>query len=344
MKELDRNTLVWLTLTASPLVSIVASHSTRGSAESGRGRPDRGGDRDAGPVNLCLRTAAFVWRDDQLHRAHCAPDADIVRRTPSLSFIDLSEVLVFARFGRSEAEGAFATCHCLTPARRASLATTSGAIATRAQLTRRSEWFVTKSPVVRLGDAADQLPDLVRRCRASAIRRSQRSRKEELYPGAPSLAREARHDRARALSHRSRGVRDPAHRARRRQRLVRCARPAVLTSTWPEWCRPISRSAPDPAMYEFLQRRLRRARRAVRRRRGDDVPEFPVVSAALHRTAASMPAAPTRSVRVEPLKPLTQPVRYTEDDLHIRQFTGSRHEPRRLAKASGVRPKLTADS
>jgi hypothetical protein len=30
------------------------------------------------------------------------------------------------------------------------------------------------------------------------------------------------------------------------------------------------------------------------------------------------------SVRVEPLKPFTQPVLYTEDDLHIRQFTGSR--------------------
>ena len=28
-------------------------------------------------------------------------------------------------------------------------------------------------------------------------------------------------------------------------------------------------------------------------------------------------------MRVEPLKPLTQPVLYTEDDLHIRQFTGS---------------------
>jgi hypothetical protein len=26
----------------------------------------------------------------------------------------------------------------------------------------------------------------------------------------------------------------------------------------------------------------------------------------------------------EPLKPLTQPVLYTEDDLHVRQFTGSR--------------------
>jgi hypothetical protein len=36
-----------------------------------------------------------------------------------------------------------------------------------------------------------------------------------------------------------------------------------------------------------------------------------------------MPSA-EGSVRVEPLKPLTQPVLYTEADLHIRQFTGSR--------------------
>ena len=36
---------------------------------------------------------------------------DVVSRVPALSFIDVSEVLVFARAGRSNAEGAFATCH-----------------------------------------------------------------------------------------------------------------------------------------------------------------------------------------------------------------------------------------
>ena len=39
---------------------------------------------------------------------------DVVERTPRLSFIDLREVVVFGRFGRTDAEGAFATCHCLT--------------------------------------------------------------------------------------------------------------------------------------------------------------------------------------------------------------------------------------
>ena len=71
---------------------------------------------------------------------------DIVARTPRLSFIDLREVIVFGRFGRSDAEGAFATCHCLTLPE-----SEPGYYFWRdrddGQLTRRSEWFVTKSPV-----------------------------------------------------------------------------------------------------------------------------------------------------------------------------------------------------
>src|SRR3981081_4108638 len=39
---------------------------------------------------------------------------DVVSRVPALSFIDMADVLVFARSGRSNAEGAFATCHCLS--------------------------------------------------------------------------------------------------------------------------------------------------------------------------------------------------------------------------------------
>ena len=38
---------------------------------------------------------------------------DIVQRVPTLSFIDMSKVLVFARLGRTTAEGAYATCHCV---------------------------------------------------------------------------------------------------------------------------------------------------------------------------------------------------------------------------------------
>ncbi len=76
---------------------------------------------------------------------------DIVARVPTLSFIDMQRVLVFARSGRATAEGAFATCHCicLPPSE-------PGYYYWRdretRRLTRRSEWFVTKSPQVRIGE------------------------------------------------------------------------------------------------------------------------------------------------------------------------------------------------
>jgi hypothetical protein len=38
---------------------------------------------------------------------------DIVARVPTLSFIKMEEVLVFARVGRSGRAGPVATCHCL---------------------------------------------------------------------------------------------------------------------------------------------------------------------------------------------------------------------------------------
>src|SRR5688500_19049945 len=72
---------------------------------------------------------------------------DVVARIPRLAFIALSAVV---RFGRSDAEGAFATCHCLTLPE-----TEPGYFYWKdrdtGELTRRSPWFVTKSPVVRIG-------------------------------------------------------------------------------------------------------------------------------------------------------------------------------------------------
>ena len=75
---------------------------------------------------------------------------DVVRRTPSLSCIRLPELLVFGRFGRPDSEGAFATCHCLT------LPTSEPGYffwkdRATGEMTRQSEWFITKSPIVRLG-------------------------------------------------------------------------------------------------------------------------------------------------------------------------------------------------
>jgi len=76
---------------------------------------------------------------------------DIVARVPTLSFIDVRRLLVFARSGRTTAEGAYATCHCICLP-----ASEPGYYYWRdrdtGRLTRRSEWFVTRSPQVRVGD------------------------------------------------------------------------------------------------------------------------------------------------------------------------------------------------
>ncbi len=104
---------------------------------------------------------------------------DIVLRVPTLSFINMADVLVFARLGRSNADGAYATCHCLNlppsePGYYFWRDRRSG------RITRRSEWFVTKSPVVTIG--ARQMKYLIsftlpRFCDQSL----DRSRKERLY-------------------------------------------------------------------------------------------------------------------------------------------------------------------
>ena len=76
---------------------------------------------------------------------------DIVARVPTLSFIDMNRVLVFARSGRTSAEGAYATCHCicLPPSEPGYYFWRDRSTG---RLTRRSEWFVTKSPTVCVAD------------------------------------------------------------------------------------------------------------------------------------------------------------------------------------------------
>ncbi len=109
---------------------------------------------------------------------------DIVRRVPTLSFLDMADVLVFARAGRSNAEGAFATCHCLTlPASEPGYYFWRDRATNR--ITRRSEWFVTKSPTVTLGTRQIKYMlsfTLPRFCDQSL----DRSRKEKFYGSAIS--------------------------------------------------------------------------------------------------------------------------------------------------------------
>jgi hypothetical protein len=104
---------------------------------------------------------------------------DVASRVPKLSFIDTQELFVFARHGRAGADGAFATCHSLTlpesePGYYFWRDRSTGS------LTRRSEWFVTKTPEVRIdGNRIKYLISFVlpRFCEQSLSR----SRKAEFY-------------------------------------------------------------------------------------------------------------------------------------------------------------------
>lgn len=74
---------------------------------------------------------------------------DIVRCVEPLRHIDLSRTLVFARFGRTRASGAYATCHSLN------LPTSEAGYffwkdPSTGQLVKRSEWFETVSPTVEI--------------------------------------------------------------------------------------------------------------------------------------------------------------------------------------------------
>ena len=112
----------------------------------------------------------------------------------------------------------------------------------------------------------------------------ERSRKGYLYPGAPSWM--AKLD---TVVHELYHI-DPDESGIRR--FVRADGSDSMRSHGPEFYEQVAEmvkaylaSNPDPAMYDVSQGRLRRADRAARRRGVDDVPEFSVVSAALHGAA-----------------------------------------------------------
>ena len=242
---------------------------------------------------------------------------DIVARTPRLSFINLREVLVFGRHGRSDAEGAFATCHCLTlpqsePGYYFWRDRTTG------ELTRRSQWFVTKSPEVRVGTTkVKYLISFVlpRFCDQSL----DRSRKGELYPAAtePWIAK------LDTIVHELYHI-DPDETGIRR--FARADGTQSPRSHGPLFYEDVAEmvqgylaSGVNPDLYDFLRHDFA----GLTTRYGGVVattfrnfPSFPQ----RYMEAVDMPSDDL-CVRVEPLKAQTQPARYTEDDLHMRHFT-----------------------
>jgi hypothetical protein len=257
---------------------------------------------------------------------------DVVSRTPRLSFIDLKEVIVFGRFGRSDADGAFATCHCLTLPE-----SEPGYYFWRdrdtGQLTRRSEWFVTKTPEVRIGGTRIKYLIsfvLPRFCNQTL----ERSHKADLYPESPpwfakldTIVHELYH-----IDPEQSGIR----------RFSRADGSRSPRSHGPHFYEEVAdmvdsyiASAPDPRLYDFLQHDFDTLTENFGGVVATTFRNFPSFPQRYVEPAAVETPAPEAQVRVEPVKPLTQPSRYTEDDLQMRQFTAS--STRRLTRKGAHR-------
>ncbi len=260
---------------------------------------------------------------------------DIVQRVPTLSFIDIADVLVFARPGRSNAEGAFATCHCLTLP-----ASEPGYYFWRDResglITRRSEWFVTRSPIVTIGPR--QLKYLIsfslpRFCDQSF----DRSRKERFYPGReldwiakldtvvhelyhidPELAGIRRIDRG-----------DGTYSAN-------CHGHQFFEEV-AEMVKVYLETRPDPALLDFLKHDFEGLESPYGGVVATSFRAFPSYPQRFIEPLAVQPPcdASLEGVEVETVRVAQPQTRYTQDDLHIRHF--KRDSSRRLVRKGQFR-------
>jgi hypothetical protein len=262
---------------------------------------------------------------------------DIVTRVQALSFIDVDDLLVFARFGRLHTDGAFATCHCLSlppsePGYYFWRDRTTGVI------TRRSEWFVTKSPVVTIGGRQKKYLisfSLPRFCDQSL----DRSRKERFYRRA-SDAWIAKLD---TVIHELYHI-DPELKGIRRIEksdgtyAAHCHGPQFFTQV-AEMVSEYMDSRPDPALYDFLQHDFASLNNRYGGVVGTSFRSFPSYPQRFLERLASQPAcdASLANIDVEPWKDRRVRQSYTEDDLHIRHFTvetSRRHIEKRATQAA----------
>jgi hypothetical protein len=259
---------------------------------------------------------------------------DIVARVPTLSFIDIASVLVFARSGRSSAEGAFATCHSLSlppsdPGYYFWRDRASG------RITRRSEWFVTKSPVVTTGPRRVNYMisfALPRFCDQSLGK----SKKERLYPGGePWMAK------LDTVIHELYHIDPDQCGIRRIERedgtySAHChghrffEEVAAMVATY-------LATNPNPDTYEFLRHDFGALENKFDGVVGTSFRTFPSYPQRyVERLSEQLPCeSDAEGVAIEPLRAAQSPTRYTEDDLHVRQFL--RDTSRRLVRKGAFR-------
>ena len=244
---------------------------------------------------------------------------DIVTRVPTLSFINIADMLIFARSGRLNTEGAFATCHCLSLP-----ASDPGYYFWRdrstGRITRRSEWFVTKSPSVTIGTRP------IKYLISFALPRFSdqsldKSRKERFYPGAePWMAK------LDTVIHELYHIDPEQNGIRRIERgdgtySANCHGHRFFEQV-ADMVHKYLNSRPAPSAYEFLRDDFA----ALEAQHGGVIgatfrtyPSFP--QRYMERLEIQPPCEmDSEGVIIEPLRVPQQPTRYTEDDLHLRQF------------------------
>ena len=253
---------------------------------------------------------------------------DIVARVPTLSFIDMRRLLVFARAGRSAAEGAYATCHCvcLPPSEPGYYFWRDR---TTGRLTRRSEWFVTKSPSVTVGTTPiDYMVSftLPRFC----DQRLSRSRKHVHYPGAPNWV-----GKLDTIVHELYHI-DPERPGIRRMEKVdgtysaNCHGVRFFTDVV-DMVHHYLDTKPDPTVYDFLEYDFAELTRRYGGVVGTTFRSFPSYPQRYAEVLCPQPAAPVdMDCRLEPLKVARVATRFTDDDLVIREFLT--HSSRQLVR------------
>jgi hypothetical protein len=237
---------------------------------------------------------------------------DVVRRVPALGHIDASRLLVFARVGRTGADGPIATCHCLTlpesdPGYYFWQDLETG------RVVRRSVWFVAKTPAVIIGGRSVHYMLSFALPRFCDQRLSLSRRKQTLYAGAPDWV--AKLD---TIIHELYHI-DPSGAGLRLMDNgsgCRYHSPAFLDNV-AQLVRTYLASDPDPELYEFL--------------RGDFdelVARHAMVVGTTFRTSHPqrylevLPQQPLEPrVDVVPLKAAPRRAQYTDADLALRRFS-----------------------
>jgi hypothetical protein len=241
---------------------------------------------------------------------------DIVSRVGVLSYIDVERLLIFARFGRSGAEGAYATCHCLClPEAEPGYYYWRDSLT--GELTRRSEWFVPRTPSVTCGgQRLDYLISIVlpRFCNQSL----RHARKAGFYGGhepwvakLDTVVHELYHiDPART------GIRqmasDNGHQASQCHGLAFYTDVAQLVKAYLD-------TRPDPEVYAFLRHDFAGLTARYRHVTATTFRNFPSYPQVYLDRLPTQPAGPETSVIV-PLRATTQPSAYTDDDIVVREF------------------------